>query len=129
MNGKFLLDTNIIIALFRKDIAAQSEILEDENTYIPDIVIGELYYGAFKSSRSIENVSLIDTFVDKINILGLNPGIAKEYGNIKNTLRRKGRPIPDNDIWIAAIAKHYTLTLVTRDEHFKEVEELSLESW
>jgi len=44
-------------------------------------------------------------------------------------LRKKGRPIPENDIWIAAIAFQHDLTLVSRDEHFEEVEDLKLEKW
>jgi tRNA(fMet)-specific endonuclease VapC len=51
------------------------------------------------------------------------------YGRIAQQLRRKGRPIPQNDIWIAATALQYDLTLVTRDEHFKQVEGLALETW
>ena len=53
----------------------------------------------------------------------------QRYGKVKNGLRKKGRPIPENDIWIAAIAFQHDLTLVSRDEHFKEVENLKLEKW
>jgi tRNA(fMet)-specific endonuclease VapC len=44
-------------------------------------------------------------------------------------LRKKGKPIPENDIWIAAIARRYQLTIVTRDKHFKEIESISLKNW
>lgn len=54
---------------------------------------------------------------------------AREYGVIKNALREKGRLIPENDIWIAAIARQHDLTLVTRDEHFKEIKHLKVEMW
>lgn len=52
-----------------------------------------------------------------------------EYGNIKAVLRKKGKPIPEDDIWIAAIAQRHKLILVTRDKHFKEIESLRLNSW
>jgi tRNA(fMet)-specific endonuclease VapC len=62
-------------------------------------------------------------------VLPLNADTAKRYGEIKNLLRTKGRPIPENDLWIAAIAQQYDLTLVTRDPHFKSVEKLKIEVW
>lgn len=54
---------------------------------------------------------------------------ARQYGEIKNKLRKKGRPLPENDIWIAALALQYDLILVTRDQHFDEIDNLKLVSW
>jgi tRNA(fMet)-specific endonuclease VapC len=51
------------------------------------------------------------------------------YGDVKNRLRLKGRPLPENDVWIAALALQYGLTLVTRDAHFQEVENLQTVAW
>jgi tRNA(fMet)-specific endonuclease VapC len=56
-------------------------------------------------------------------------GTARIYGRIRHELRAKGRPIPVNDTWIAAIALQHDLTLLTRDEHFKAVDHLPLQSW
>ncbi len=56
-------------------------------------------------------------------------GTAQWYGTIKDQLRWKGRPILDNDIWIAAIAMQHGLILVTRDSYFDEVKSLQIESW
>ena len=55
--------------------------------------------------------------------------VAKEYGVVKQELRRKGRPIPENDIWIAATARQLKLALVTRDRHFDEVDGLTKVDW
>lgn len=71
----------------------------------------------------------IDEFIATNLILDINAETAKFYSDIKYKLRKKGRPIPENDIWISAIAQQYGLTLVTRDEHFKEVEGLEYETW
>lgn len=76
-----------------------------------------------------ENIARVDEFAAISAVLVPNTATAKEYGEIKNTLRNKGRSIPENDIWIAAITKQYGLTLVTRDEHFKEVEGIAMEAW
>lgn len=57
-------------------------------------------------------------------MLGCDAETARQYGEVKNRLRLKGRPLPENDIWIAALALQYDLILVTRDGHFQEVENL-----
>ena len=55
--------------------------------------------------------------------------IAETYGIIKTNLRNKGKPIPEKDIWIDAIALHNNLTLATRDKHFNEIEGLKIIKW
>ena len=60
---------------------------------------------------------------------GIAAGTARQYGIIKNQLRTRGKPIPENDIWIAAMAKQYQLTLVTRDNHFQHIHGLVIEQW
>jgi tRNA(fMet)-specific endonuclease VapC len=62
-------------------------------------------------------------------ILNCDTETARLYGNVKNSLRKKGRPIPENDIRIAAAAFQHDLVPVSRDEHFEEVEGLKLEKW
>ena len=62
-------------------------------------------------------------------MLPCNTDTARIYGDIKNSLKEKGQPIPENDIWIAAIAQQYTLTLATKDIHFEAVENLKVEIW
>jgi len=62
-------------------------------------------------------------------ILGCDAETARRYGEIKFGLQQKGRPISENDIWIAAIAVQHELTLASRDGHFAEVEGLQVEVW
>lgn len=54
---------------------------------------------------------------------------ARSYGKIKNQLKVKGSPIPENDIWIAALADQYQLLLITGDKHFNNIEAISIETW
>nr|WP_211204545.1 type II toxin-antitoxin system VapC family toxin [Ammonifex degensii] len=124
-----MLDTNIVIALFKGDASVRRNLAKAEKVFIPAIVLGELYYGAYKSGQAERNLSRIEEFVGNIAVLACNAGTAREYGVIKNQLRAKGRPIPENDIWIAAVARQQGLVLVTRDDHFGEVEDLKLEKW
>ena len=129
MNGRFLMDTNIVIAIFANDATVINSLANANEVFVPSIALGELYYGAHKSSHVEANITRIDEFAASNSILTCDTETSQQYGKIKNSLRVKGRPIPENDIWIAAIAKQYELTLISRDEHFKEISGLSTISW
>lgn len=129
MNGKYLLDTNIIISIFAKDPQIHNRLANAEEVFIPCIAIGELCFGAYKSLKIEENLARIDEFAINNTVLACDTDTARIYGDIKNRLKEKGQPIPENDIWIAAIAQQYTLILITKDTHFDLVENLKIESW
>lgn len=129
MNGRHLLDTNIIIALFADEGRIKENLALASEVFIPSIAIGELYFGAWKSGRVQENLARIDEFSANSVVLECDSDTARRYGEIKNALRLKGRPLPENDIWISAIAFQHDLTLVTRDTHFNEIESLKTVVW
>ncbi|PIY09002.1 MAG: VapC toxin family PIN domain ribonuclease [Flexibacter sp. CG_4_10_14_3_um_filter_32_15] len=130
MNGKFLLDTNILIALFKHEKAIIEKLSEQDNIcYTSFITIGELYYGAFNSFKIEENLLQLSKLRQVIPILKSSDTTSMLYGKIKTGLKQKGKPIPENDIWIAALAKEHDLILVTRDKHFEEIEDLKVEKW
>jgi tRNA(fMet)-specific endonuclease VapC len=99
------------------------------DVFVPIVVTGELFFGARKSARVPENVLRITQFAAANSILPCDLGTAIAYGEIKGELRSKGRPIPENDVWIAAIARQHGLTLASRDSHFKDVDGLTVEPW
>ncbi len=129
MNGSFLVDTNILIALFAGDQEFIEKIHAADQIVIPSIVVGELCYGARKSARVKENLERIERFIAVNVILACDAITAFRFGEVKDNLRRKGKPIPENDIWIAALALQHDLTLVSRDEHFCEIDGLTIEVW
>jgi tRNA(fMet)-specific endonuclease VapC len=129
MPGRILLDTNIVIALFAGEKPVRERLAECPEVYLPSTVLGELYYGARKSSQASANFARIEELAAAVTILPCDATTARLYGEIKASLRSQGRPIPENDIWIAAVAQQYGLTLVTRDEHFKNVAGLTAEAW
>ncbi|MDJ1174715.1 type II toxin-antitoxin system VapC family toxin [Roseofilum capinflatum] len=92
--------------------------------FISSITIGELCYGARKSKRCEANLERIEGLIANSTILECNTQTARQYGEVKNQLRLKGRPLPENDMWITSLALQYNLTLVTRDAHFQEVENI-----
>ena len=128
-SGKYLLDTNIVIAMFAGEVVIQERRQNADRVFLPSPVVGELCYGARKSSRPIENLARVSRLTQNFRVIPCNLETARRYGIIKDQLRRKGRLIPDNDIWIAAIAIQRRLVLVTRDAHFDEVESLQTEYW
>ena len=129
MSGsRYLLDTNIAAAYFNQEEAIQKR-LENTTIFVPAIVIGELYFGAYQSQCTAANLKRINDFIAINTILNCDAITGDHYGQIRLKLKAKGRPIPENDIWIAAIALRYDLTLVTRDEHFNEVDNLTSEKW
>lgn len=129
MHGRYPLDTNIIIALFADESAVKENLSEAEEVFIPSIAIGELYFGARKSERAMENLARINEFTAGSVVLGCDTDTARYYGEIKNSLHIKGCPLPENDIWIAAVALQHDLVLVTRDTHFDEIENMKTIVW
>jgi len=129
MNGEYLLDTSVMIALFASDPTVTGRLRNMREIFIPSIALGELYYGAYRSNQLLKNVAIIERFAASNVVLSCNADSARQYGEIKDRLRRKGHPIPENDIWIAAIALQHGLTLITRDAHFSAVEDLEVEMW
>ncbi|REJ85163.1 MAG: type II toxin-antitoxin system VapC family toxin [Planctomycetota bacterium] len=129
MNGKHLLDTSIIVALFKNDEAVRSQIASAPEVFVPSIAVGELYYGAQHSAQVERNVAQVREFAANSAVLACDLVTAEHYGQIKNELKTKGRPLPENDVWIAAIASQHSLTVVTRDQHFGVIDGLQLEEW
>jgi tRNA(fMet)-specific endonuclease VapC len=130
MNGRYLLDTSVLIALLADERVVKEKLAQADEVFVPSVAIGELYYGAWKSQRVHENLARIDELVSESAVLGCGVEAARRYGEVKNAVRLKGRPIPENDLWIAAIAVEHGLTLTTRDAHFSEVAPLlKVEMW
>ena len=129
MRGDFLLDTNIVIGLFAGEESVRRRVAEAPGIVLSSITVGELYYGARKSHHVDENLRRIDELIAGIVVLACDLDTAVEYGLIKHELQTKGRPLPENDVWTAAIARQYDLRLISRDKHFAEIERLNWESW
>jgi tRNA(fMet)-specific endonuclease VapC len=129
MAGRLLLDTGIIIDLFAEDPAVKQGLADAEEVFVPSIAVGELLYGARISARAAENRKKVETFVAANAVLSCDLGTCSHYAEVKAALKTKGRPIPENDIWIAAIALQHGLQLAARDPHFDEVAGLDVVKW
>lgn len=126
MNGK-LVDTNVIIRVLKGQTELFSLFDDMEKLFVSSISIGELMYGAELSKKKDFNRELYFDFCNQMKIIYVDSDIAKSYGKIKAQLKKKGRPIPENDIWIAATAITAGLSLVTADTDFENIDGLVIE--
>jgi len=130
MNGsRIVLDTNAVITLIIGEENLQEIIRRYESLLMPVIVLGELIYGAEKSAKRELNLERIRVFRSACDVLSVNETTAGVFGTLRNELRSKGKPIPDNDLWIAALALEHDAPILTRDRHFEVVDRLRTATW
>jgi len=120
------LDTTRLTDLFRGDAELADRLGECDEVWIPLMVIAEIKAGFHGGSRQHRNELLLQTFLAKPTVGILLPGrdTAEHYGRLFVQLKRAGTPIPDNDLWIAALVLQHDLPLITRDGHFESVPQL-----
>ena len=128
-SGSVVLDTNLAVKFLASDRQIQKRVAETDRVIISTIVLGELFYGARRSDRLEENLKRVNDFAAHSEVIDAGLETARRYGIIKAALRRKGTPIPDNDIWIAALAQQYSAAVATRDAHFDAIEGLEIARW
>lgn len=126
----YLLDSNAVIACLNTgEQAITSLIVQADAVYLSAVVVGELLFGALASGRTEQNLKVLNTFISENAVLIDHQDTARVYADVRLKLKRLGRPIPENDLWIAATAIQHNLMLVTRDAHFSAIELLSVRSW
>jgi tRNA(fMet)-specific endonuclease VapC len=129
VSGKYLLDTNVAVAVLNGTLDLAAHRTAGAELYLNATVVGELCFGAEKSERVEQNLAAIDQLIARCPVIPCDESTARHYARLRNRLRGQGRPIPENDLWIAASSSEHGLVLVTRDEHFDQVEGLLVERW
>lgn len=122
-----VLDTNIVVDLLNGNSQLIKRIKKYNMVFLPVTVSGELLFGAKNSKNREENLSKFRQFIGSCEELHINNLVAEAYSDIRLELKQKGKPIPENDIWIAAICIVNDLPLLTRDNHFSYIAELKME--
>ena len=126
--SKVLLDTNAYSHLLKGNVHIFEQISEASDVFMSVIVLGELYSG-FKGGNSEQrNIDLLKKFLGKptVRTLDVTKNTAEIFADTKQRLRLLGRPIPINDVWIAAHTLETGSSLITFDYHFKAVEGLRI---
>ncbi len=130
MVGRYLLDTNVLIDMFKGSHRVQERIFRAEfhNCCVSEITLAELYVGAFKGGRpkQLEEIGFV---VRRFHILPVTPAL-QTYARLRVLLEEKGTPLDDFDLLIAATALQEGLTLVSANHRpFDRIEGLRLENW
>jgi tRNA(fMet)-specific endonuclease VapC len=124
---KLVLDTNIYCD-FAEGVPETVEAIavRGEQIYIPAIVMGELVFGFLKGAQQQLNERKLRQVISrlKVEIIDVTADVARKYAIIFLSLQKKGTRIPINDVWIAACCMEIGGTLLTRDKHFKFVEQI-----
>ncbi len=125
---KFVLDTSAYSAFGRGDEKVRSLFDDAELVLVPLVVCGELRAGFAVGTQATANHKLFDAFLDQtfVDLIGLTEETTRKYAEVFAGLRRKGRPINTNDMWIASLCLEHTLPLATLDSDFKAVDGLKL---
>ena len=129
MPGDIALDSTMAIRYLNGDPAVVAKVATLPRVVLPLAVVGELLFGAENSARPLENLSRYFGFIDVCTVMPMGRATAVSYSRTRCALRRKGRPIPDNDIWIAAQCLEHKWILAADDEHFAYVDGLLVERW
>jgi len=124
-----ILDTNAVSELLLENRALLRALPAHAVFRLPVIVLGEYRYGIQRSRDRVELGRLLIRLEELSEILPVDLGTGLHYAAICEQLRQEGRPIPQNDAWIAAIALQHDLPIVSRDTHFDHVRDVRRISW
>ena len=122
------IDTNRLSDYFRGDADLAGLLSRCEEVWVPLVVLGEIRAGFRGGARQQQNEAMLQRFLEKktVDLLLPTRETADHYARVFVQLRRSGTPIPDNDVWIAAVVLQHNLTLITRDKHFDWIPQLVL---
>lgn len=124
-----LLDSSVVIRHFRQGGAVTAKLESFSILYLPSIALGELHSGANRSARPAKNFAMIEAFLAGVTVVPVDGETAIHFGRISAQLAAGGALIPQNDMWIAACAAQWGLTLATTDAHYGRISGLSVDMW
>ena len=124
--SRVMLDTNAYTALMAGDTRIADLLARSEAILLSPVILGELYDGFLNGTRNLENRRILGRFREKPRTLcpPITDTTAEWFAEIKRSLRRRGTPIPINDVWIAASCMEHGARLLTFDTHFQVVDGL-----
>ncbi len=124
-----LIDTNALSAWADGD-AGLNPIFQKANLIaLPVVVLGEYRFGIRQSRRRDHYEVWLETFLTQCEVLNVDVLTTIHYAAVRSELKQIGRPIPANDMWIAALARQHRLPVLTRDRHFDSLSGLLRINW
>ena len=124
--NRVALDTNAYSALLSGDHRVADLLTQSDAVLLTPVVIGELYDGFRGGSRYRQNMETFSRFREKPRTLtvAITESTSEWFAEVKQILRRKGKPVPTNDVWIAASCMEHGAHLLSFDTHFDLIEGL-----
>ena len=116
-----ILDTNAVSAWAEGLATVESALRSAGQLVVPSVVLGEYYFGIRRSRHRARYEEWLRAYLPFSQIAAVTSATASEYAEIRMELRRMGRPIPLNDVWIAALARQHSLPVLSNDSHFDVV--------
>lgn len=111
------------------DVNLERLLLRAPEIEIPVIVLGEYRYGIQQSRNRARYQRWLNELAASSRVLSIDEGTAARYAEIRTELKSSGRPIPQNDLWIAALSPQHGLQLISQDAHFDSVLNLERLHW
>lgn len=124
-----ILDTNALSAFFDGASEVVAKASRAERMALPVIVMGEYRFGLRSSRLRKEREQNLEALAKTVEVLPVLESTTAIYAEIRHELKRKGRPVPENDIWIASLAREYQLNILTRDKHFDAIPGIKRIGW
>jgi predicted nucleic acid-binding protein len=124
-----ILDTNAVSAILAGDRQLGHVLDKSDHHHLPLIVIGEFQYGLLLSKKRQRLQSLLGRLEAESILLSPDRETANWYAQIRHDLKKQGRPIPENDLWISALARQHALEIVSQDTHFDHVPGIRRVGW
>jgi tRNA(fMet)-specific endonuclease VapC len=128
VTGRVVPDSNAVVALLAGDASVAARLNAATEVLLAAAVLGELRYGALNSGRVEENLTRLDQFSSICRFAPVTEAVVHAYAELRVALKKQGRPVPENDIWIAATAKALDAVVITADAHFANFPGLAVES-
>ena len=125
-----IFDTNAVSAFADADAGMLQRVREFSATIsLPVVVLGEYRYGLKSSRQRAAREKWLDELEANCSVLDITSDTSRTYAEIRYELRRAGKPIPENDLWIAALARQHGLPVLSKDAHFDEVPGVRRLAW
>jgi predicted nucleic acid-binding protein len=124
-----ILDTNSLSAWRDGSLSLLEVLASSAELSLPVIAIGEYRFGLVNSRRQADGEAWLNRVLASVQVLPVTLETTAEYGLIRAELKAQGRPIPANDLWIAALARQHDTAVLSRDRHFDAVEGIHRIDW
>jgi len=124
-----ILEANALSAAADREPSALAIVSGADSIAVPVIVLGEYRFGIAQSRHRASYENWLQEWISSVIVLDIDEETSQSYATLGLELRRKGRPIPTNDLWIAALCRQHALPIVSRDQHFDLVPGIRRLSW